>query len=282
VVGEPPTTGVRISNTTPSAFGVHPSGGGELINIFLIRIMEFQHAMHPVNKNIMKNQFTISISTPCDQSWNSLLPTSTVGFCLTCKKEVIDFRNMSDDQVIEYFSQRKNNTCGRFYQHQLVHHSPNQLRKSLRYSMIPAGILSLLMFFISADVTGQSLSANLKQDTSTTQVASMNQWVKGYVRADSGEPLPGANVYLKGTQMGTVTDENGYFEFSTPVKEGDILIFSYIGFETQEYVVTKENSENINIKLVMFAELTGEVQVGQLYEVDNSPGIWNKIKAIFK
>lgn len=231
----------------------------------------------------MKNQITISVATPCDQSWNSLLPTSSGGFCLACKKEVIDFRNMSDDQVIAFFSQKNSDTCGRFYQHQLTQHSPSPLRKTFGYSLIPAGILSLLMFLMSADVTGQSLSENLKQDRLMTEVVSMSQWVKGYVRADSGEPLPGANVYLKGSQIGTVTDENGYFEFSAPVKEGDILIFSYIGFETQEYVVTKENSENINIKLVMFAELTGEVQVGQLYDAEkNSSGVWNKIKSIFR
>ncbi|MFD2036383.1 SusC/RagA family TonB-linked outer membrane protein [Belliella marina] len=48
-----------------------------------------------------------------------------------------------------------------------------------------------------------------------------------------GMPLPGANVTLKGTTKGTITDVDGLFSLNLPVGES-ILVFSYIGFESAE------------------------------------------------
>ena len=57
--------------------------------------------------------------------------------------------------------------------------------------------------------------------------------VKGTVsEEDSGLPLPGVNVVVKGTSTGTTTDFDGNYQISANI--GDVLVFSYVGFSTQE------------------------------------------------
>ncbi len=59
--------------------------------------------------------------------------------------------------------------------------------------------------------------------------------VSGTVTGDDGDGLPGANVLVKGTTTGTQTDLDG--NYSLAVNDGSTLVFSYVGFETQEIVV---------------------------------------------
>lgn len=59
--------------------------------------------------------------------------------------------------------------------------------------------------------------------------------VTGTVTDDSGEPIIGANILVKGTDVGTVTEFDGTYSIS--VNEGDILVFSYTGYDSQEITV---------------------------------------------
>ncbi|WP_205940979.1 SusC/RagA family TonB-linked outer membrane protein [Pedobacter yonginense] len=77
--------------------------------------------------------------------------------------------------------------------------------------------------------------------------------VNGTVSDQNGQPLPGVNVYEKKTKKATVTDGNG--KFSISVEDGAVLIFSFIGFDSQEVsvngrqtlnIVLKENSNTLN------------------------------------
>ena len=52
--------------------------------------------------------------------------------------------------------------------------------------------------------------------------------VNGIVKDATGEPMIGANVLVKGTTNGAITDFDGNFSLSN-VKSSDILVFSYIG-----------------------------------------------------
>ncbi|WP_139955871.1 SusC/RagA family TonB-linked outer membrane protein [Flavicella sediminum] len=69
--------------------------------------------------------------------------------------------------------------------------------------------------------------------------------VKGIVSGD-GEPLPGVTVLVKGTANGVVTDFDGNYEIKA--KEGDKLLFSYVGFTTLELSVGKKNTINATLK----------------------------------
>ena len=62
--------------------------------------------------------------------------------------------------------------------------------------------------------------------------------VKGTVKDQTGEPVIGANVLIKGTSTGVITNFNG--EFSLSGTKGDILVISYIGYTTQEVPVSEK------------------------------------------
>ncbi|MCS3732301.1 TonB-dependent receptor [Mucilaginibacter dorajii] len=73
------------------------------------------------------------------------------------------------------------------------------------------------------------------------------QKVEGVVTDEKGIPLPGVTVKLKGTGSGAVTDLNGKFTIDVPNANG-ILIFSMIGFTTQEVTVSAKQMLNIRLK----------------------------------
>jgi len=71
--------------------------------------------------------------------------------------------------------------------------------------------------------------------------------VTGVVKDETGEPLPGVNVLLKGTTTGVVTDVNGSFTLSVP-DDNAVLSFSFIGYLPVDIVVG--NQTVINVSLV--------------------------------
>lgn len=73
----------------------------------------------------------------------------------------------------------------------------------------------------------------------------------------SSLPLPGVNVIVKGTTTGTATDFDGNYQIS--INNGDILVFSYIGFVTQEITYTGQSP--INVVLAEDAAQLNEVVV---------------------
>lgn len=60
--------------------------------------------------------------------------------------------------------------------------------------------------------------------------------VSGLVNDENGQPLPGVNVLEKGTTNGTTTDATGRFSFNVQ-DENSVLVFSFIGYATQEIPV---------------------------------------------
>ncbi|NKI33057.1 SusC/RagA family TonB-linked outer membrane protein [Croceivirga thetidis] len=80
--------------------------------------------------------------------------------------------------------------------------------------------------------------------------------VTGNVSDDQG-PLPGVNIIEKGTTNGVTTDFDG--NYSIDVSEGAILVFSYIGYMTQEVEVAGRSS--INVSLAADAQALDEVVI---------------------
>lgn len=76
-------------------------------------------------------------------------------------------------------------------------------------------------------------------------VAQENSIVKGTVIDGSGEPLVGVSILVKGTTTGVVSGLDGSFTIS--VRNGETLVFSYVGYIKQEKLVGKEK----NLKIVL-------------------------------
>jgi TonB-linked SusC/RagA family outer membrane protein len=67
--------------------------------------------------------------------------------------------------------------------------------------------------------------------------------VTGTVRDSTGTTLIGVSVKIRGTATGTQTDASG--KFSIPAKQGDVLVFSYVGYDAKEVTVGAERTINV-------------------------------------
>lgn len=85
------------------------------------------------------------------------------------------------------------------------------------------------------------------------------QTITGTVTESTGNSsLPGVGIIIKGSTVGTSTDFDGNYTLNN-VKEGDVLVFSYIGFVTQEIVVGANST--INVVMQEDAQVLNEVVV---------------------
>ncbi|WP_299670811.1 TonB-dependent receptor [uncultured Polaribacter sp.] len=71
--------------------------------------------------------------------------------------------------------------------------------------------------------------------------------VSGKVTDATGQPIPGVTVMLKGTSRGTATDFDGNYQISVP-DPASVLVFSYLGYATQEILVGTQRIMNISLK----------------------------------
>ncbi len=107
------------------------------------------------------------------------------------------------------------------------------------YRIVLFGIL--LLYFISLPTFGQT----------------KNYTISGYVKENgSGELLIGVNIYIQGTQIGTVSNNYGFYSLSIPAQNLD-LSYSYVGYQPiiKRFKLTKDTV--IHIKLSQSVELIG-------------------------
>ncbi|MBK5721206.1 TonB-dependent receptor [Dysgonomonas sp. Marseille-P4677] len=83
--------------------------------------------------------------------------------------------------------------------------------------------------------------------TETKEVKQDGRSIKGLVKDESGLPLPGVSVILKGTTNGTVTDIDGNFILNK-INENATIIFRYVGFVTQEIKISNQTTLDITLK----------------------------------
>ncbi|MBQ8501948.1 MAG: SusC/RagA family TonB-linked outer membrane protein [Bacteroides sp.] len=106
--------------------------------------------------------------------------------------------------------------------------------------------------------------ANVYADTPRESVEAVQQShaVKGTVLDEMGEPVPGANIFVKGnTSVGTISDIDGMFSLNVPSKNA-VLIVSFIGYKSAEVPVNGQ--ANLRVTLEPEAEQLSEVVVTAL------------------
>ncbi|AOR26163.1 TonB-dependent receptor [Formosa sp. Hel3_A1_48] len=81
----------------------------------------------------------------------------------------------------------------------------------------------------------------------------------GQVIDNNNMPLPGVSVVIKGTTVGTITDFDGNYSLNTELSDSKVLVFSYIGFKTQEIIV--DGKSVINVLMEEDTSLLDEVVV---------------------
>jgi len=156
------------------------------------------------------------------------------------------FENLS---ILELFQKIENVSDFRFS------YDDNDINKDLRVSMDAQGKSVADVLSILANQTSLSFRQLNNDIIVRFQVKSVEPEIKsafdktitGTVVDNDGGTVPGVNIVVKGTAIGTVTDINGKFSLVIP-DNADTLIISYIGYITQNVIIGNRTSINIQIQ----------------------------------
>lgn len=104
--------------------------------------------------------------------------------------------------------------------------------------------------FSEAGINYKLINKDLIVITSNEIASTLQQHVvSGTVTDENGDPIPGTNVTIKGTNIGGITNPEGIFSIEVADPSTAILIFSFVGYQTQEIAVGDQTE--INVSLVM-------------------------------
>ncbi|MCD7936034.1 MAG: carboxypeptidase-like regulatory domain-containing protein, partial [Tannerellaceae bacterium] len=98
--------------------------------------------------------------------------------------------------------------------------------------------------------------------------------VKGYVFDETNDPIIGANVYWEGTQTGTTTNTEGYFEIE-PVDETSQLVISYIGYTPKTFTATPAERP-------LHITMSGEIELQEFVVTERKMGTISSRTAVLQ
>jgi TonB-linked SusC/RagA family outer membrane protein len=122
------------------------------------------------------------------------------------------------------------------------------LNRILKPLQIEYEVSKKLILLRRTEDTGNSEPGDQSQNNAlATPLPTADQVVAGTVSDENAQPLPGVSVVIKGTSRGSVTDPQGKYRLAVPDSKA-ILIFSYVGFQSQEIVVENRTTIDISLK----------------------------------
>ena len=140
-----------------------------------------------------------------------------------------------------------------------------------------------MLLFLGSLFSG-TISTIMASGVNSSAIVQQTETCKGVVKDATGESVIGASVVVKGTTNGTITDFDGNFSLDG-VKKGDMIIISYVGYQTQEIkwnggslnVILKEDSKTLSEVVVVGygtqkkVNLSGSVAMVDSKELENRP-----------
>ncbi|MDV7139160.1 TonB-dependent receptor [Maribacter sp. TH_r10] len=102
------------------------------------------------------------------------------------------------------------------------------------------------LVFGTHQMQAETLFSNLENSVLTNDELQETNVTGTIISSDDGMPLPGVAVVVKGTTTGTVTDFDGNYALTVPSSNA-ILVFSYLGYVTQEIQVGTKSLINVNL-----------------------------------
>ncbi len=208
--------------------------------------------------------FIIRIPEPCSEDWNQMTPTEKGRYCAVCQREIYDFTHLTHRQLANKIK-RKENICGLFRKDQL----DVDLYADTDLSLKKIGMMMSVTVMLSnspsvfAQIDTQH-KIEVVDSLSNPAVPSASDTLSHYIKIigqiteeETGEPLPGVNVVIKGTQTGTVTDFSGNFSLEADLSKVKLPLYlevSYVGYEDKEIEIPNpehllQQNGNIEVKL---------------------------------
>ncbi|WP_161964149.1 carboxypeptidase-like regulatory domain-containing protein [Chitinophaga flava] len=233
-----------------------------------------------------KISLSVSVPHPCQQPWEKMAPNSAGRYCSNCNKTVVDFSQLSDNQIISILADTSKSHCGRFKASQLER-VLIQNKKSPAF--IPAAMLGTAL---AASFAAEGASAMPREPhpmetqvadhapaIATNEIADTAVVITGKITDMQGVPIPFVSVRIKKSRVGVIADPEGNYRLTVPDKLGKKplkLIFSFIGYKTKE--VLPEGKNRLDIQLQDDPKLLDEDAVIAGGVVAVRLGSWQKAK----
>ncbi|TDQ17532.1 carboxypeptidase-like protein [Algoriphagus boseongensis] len=196
----------------------------------------------------------IRIPSPCSQNPKNFTPSNLGGFCQACQKEVVDFRKMNQQEVLEFITENPSKSCGIFKKSQVFDLSEPQKTKKLGLFWIVTA-LGILGFSLPSSGVNQGFLDPTKTEISLENYfpkkgSSISKVLKGRVfSGEDKQALPTTTILIKGTTIGVHTNLKGEFELVIPdsiAKNRITLLISFVGYQTElKKVNLKKDNPNL-------------------------------------
>jgi hypothetical protein len=220
----------------------------------------------------------ISIPEPCHESWQQMTPTEKGRFCKACAKEVVDFSKMTDNEILNYFTEKAtDNVCGRVLPGQLNRNITKPVTITQKVTWYWKYLIATVLLFAKTPAKAQKdrINGGLVRQTpqSCTPVKGkmaparaardtpVNEIYKGKVLNENGEALPGATIQLKGTNRGAIADTGGNFSILIHRDSSKIIEISYVGYQSKEILLSSINKDNNIVVVEWSAPLGGGLAI---------------------
>lgn len=177
------------------------------------------------------------VKEPCSEKWGNMHTLPGGKFCNSCEKTVVDFTQMTDNEIIRFFEKNNQKLCGSF--------RPDQLNRDIKYPLpssslkkwtsiaaIAAGLLAWTPMTAQTGFPIENIFI-IKKFQQKNNFPSQKYQLKGVVTDENGDTLIGTSIYL-GNYDGTITGADGSFSLDVPIgKLSYEVTFAFIGYETQ-------------------------------------------------
>ncbi len=153
--------------------------------------------------------------------------------------------NLTSSKLVEVFNEIENQTSFFFLYNQDLVDVNQEVNANFSNEKVD-NVLNDLLNDCKIDymIKGRQIILTSTKNKSLQQEKS----VKGTVKDESGEPIPGATVFLKGSTTGTITNTDGVYSLSNISSEG-ILVFSFVGMQTSEVNIAGQDVINVIMKI---------------------------------
>jgi len=117
-------------------------------------------------------------------------------------------------------------------------------------------LVCLLIVFVAIPLHVEAQERNDRNllalsENSVDRLAEFQHEIRGTVTNETGDPLPGATIQLEGATTGTSTDADGNYQITVPFETG-ILIFSFVGYQTQSVQIEGRSEINVEMEARLF------------------------------
>ena len=218
-------------------------------------------------------QKEIIIPKPCSENWNKMTTSEQGKFCQNCQKNVVDFTQKSDKEVLDILAKSKGNLCGRFTKQQLSTPFVDYAAPSrMSFGQRAAGVLlatSLLAVGAEAQtsrlpskiiVEQKAVEKTVKKGKEKTPKENFLK-IEGVVKdAETGKLLSNANIRILEPFFNIKSNKDGKFSIKIPFSEiskqqKEVYLSSYIsnyeGFSRKIELNERNKDKFVKVEMKM-------------------------------